>query len=285
MRRFYLIIIFIMGFFVAFANAADVGKFIEVKNYVFMLKNGKPPFIKAKVGDTVSQSDVISTGVHSAAVIKFFDGNKITISSNSRVILNEYLSKKKALIKLTKGKVTATVVPKVVRKIKQSKNYFKIETPIAVAGVRGTKFSVQHKDFTVVKVYKGLVEVYNLTYPQFRVFVAAGSSVVVKPHHKPSPPEKINNNISQQGGNSYSSKGTEDEILNQVEHSLNPQGVGPQSPATPQMSLPVPPKKASSVPITQTHPVKNNQEIHHGQSGGGGGSSGSGQGCNECLTF
>ncbi|WP_035588474.1 FecR family protein [Hippea jasoniae] len=269
MRRFYLIVIFIMGFFVSFANAADVGRFIEVKNYVFMLKNGKPPFIKAKVGDTVSQSDIVSTGVNSTAVIKFFDGNKITISSNSRVILNEYLSKEKALIKLTKGKVTATVVPKVVRKIKQSKNYFKIETPIAVAGVRGTKFSVQHKDFTVVKVYKGLVEVYNLAYPQFRVFVAAGNMVFIRPRKTPSEPKKFGGKIGNYGSDqgSDSSIGKNTESLGDYEtETFGNDEVGSNNHQNP-------PEYAVSPPITQkNHPRQTSSGGYSGstiQEGGG----------------
>jgi hypothetical protein len=100
---------------------------------------------EAKVGDFVYRGDVVQTAADSAVGIAFTDGTAFNISSNARMVLNEFVYDPKGksnstLISLSKG--TFTFVAGQVAKTGD----MKIDTPVATMGIRGTTPHVEISD-------------------------------------------------------------------------------------------------------------------------------------------
>ena len=110
----------------------------------------------AKVGDSVYRGDVVQTAADSAVGITFTDGTAFNISSNARMVLNEFVYDPKGksnstLISLSKG--TFTFVAGQVAKTGD----MKIDTPVATMGIRGTTPHVEISDNGTVS-FSTLVE-------------------------------------------------------------------------------------------------------------------------------
>jgi hypothetical protein len=139
-RIIFLIVFSLLLCPIAFA-AQEIGGISEVLGGVDILRGGKLPAESAKVGDKVSQGDIIRTKSGGKAQIQFKDDSVITIAPDSRVALNEYVyepeqNKREASIKIFHGLVH-TVVNKILNKEKPD---FTVETQTAVIGVRGTDY-------------------------------------------------------------------------------------------------------------------------------------------------
>jgi hypothetical protein len=124
----------------AFAGQ-EIGGISDVVGGVDVLRGGKLPAETAKVGDKVSQGDIIRTKSGAKAQIKFKDDSVITIAPDSRVALNEYVyepekNQREASIKIFHGLVH-TAVNKLFNKKKPD---FTVETLTASLGIRGTDF-------------------------------------------------------------------------------------------------------------------------------------------------
>src|SRR5262249_3997696 len=92
---------------------------------------------QTKVGDLVYQGDVVSTGADGTVGIVFSDGTAFNLSSNARMVLNEFVydpngKSNATLFSLTKGTFTF-IAGKVART-----GDMKIDTPVATMGIRGT---------------------------------------------------------------------------------------------------------------------------------------------------
>jgi hypothetical protein len=97
------------------------------------------------VGDPVYKGDVVSTGADGRVGIVFSDGTTFNVSSNARMVLNEFIydpkgSSNSVLISLTKG--TFTFIAGKVAKTGD----MKIDTPVATIGIRGTTPHVEIRD-------------------------------------------------------------------------------------------------------------------------------------------
>jgi len=130
-------------------KAEVVGKFTYIEGTVDVLKGGKLPAVPAKVGDSVSEGDVVRTKSLSKAEITFADGSMLKIAQRTRIDIEEYLAGAKASLKLPRGKVEAIVPAELAKQIEQlpEKHKFEIKTPVAVAGVRGTDFFSFHQAY------------------------------------------------------------------------------------------------------------------------------------------
>lgn len=176
--------------------AVEIGKFSKVEGKVDVLKDGELPAIPAKAGDKVFLKNVIRTKSNSKAEILFSDGNILKIDQRSRIDISEYVSedaKGKRIIKLPRGKVEATVMPKLAEQIQASPkaHSFEIHTPNAVAGVRGTKYRVLHiGNITWVFVFEGSVNVYNPKFPDAVQVVNAGFMIMI-PANGPAEPPRL----------------------------------------------------------------------------------------------
>jgi hypothetical protein len=93
-------------------------------------------------GDVVYVSDKVVTGDKSFAVLQFIDGAKVTVRPNSTVTIEEY-----AYTGAEEDVATLNLVEGGLRVITgaMAKNHpdnYKVKTPVALMGVRGTEFSV-----------------------------------------------------------------------------------------------------------------------------------------------
>jgi hypothetical protein len=93
-------------------------------------------------GDSIFEEDQVSTGPKSFAVLQFVDGAKVTIRPNSILVIKEYVfnggDEDAATLSLVEGGLR--VITGAVAKAEPDK--FKLETPVALMGVRGTEFAV-----------------------------------------------------------------------------------------------------------------------------------------------
>jgi hypothetical protein len=125
-------------------NPAPIGKIVSVTGSVtidhvnvpvLQASLGQPA--KVKVDDPVYLGDVVQTGADGKIGITFTDGTAFNLSSNARMVLNEFVYDPKGqsnstLFSLTKG--TFTFVAGQVAKTGD----MKIDTPVATMGIRGT---------------------------------------------------------------------------------------------------------------------------------------------------
>jgi hypothetical protein len=100
---------------------------------------------KLQVGDLVPTGTTITTSLKSFVVLQFTDGARVTVRPNSTMIIEEYsyLEGNDAVrLNLVSGGlrvVTGAIA-------KSNPEAYKVATPVALMGVRGTEFSVQLLD-------------------------------------------------------------------------------------------------------------------------------------------
>jgi hypothetical protein len=109
------------------------------------------------IGDSINENDTVITGTLSSCDIKIGD-SIIRIKERSRVIISQLLKKglfENVEIGLDIGKMLCK--PKKLMKTES----FMVKTPTAVAGVRGTQFTVEadRRKTTRIKVFNGKVKV------------------------------------------------------------------------------------------------------------------------------
>ncbi|MCL2154288.1 MAG: FecR family protein [Leptospirales bacterium] len=98
-----------------------------------LIRDGKS--ISIKVGDIVSNGDIIKTSKDGVVEIIYDDGSKITIQSNSEVKIGDKNIKSSNDVTIISGVLVAKF-------IKSSKGENKIASPTTICGVRGTDFTV-----------------------------------------------------------------------------------------------------------------------------------------------
>jgi hypothetical protein len=127
------------------AVATPIGKVVTAKGAI-TVEHGDAVVLQAnlpasdghaKVGDLVYKGDIVATGADGAIGITFSDGTAFNLSSNARMVLNEFVydpngKSNSTLFSLTKGTFTF-IAGKVART-----GDMKIDTPVATMGIRGT---------------------------------------------------------------------------------------------------------------------------------------------------
>lgn len=107
-------------------------------------------------GDGVNESDRVITGDKSFAILQFVDGAKVTVRPNTILDIKQYV------FSGTEGNAaTLSLVEGGLRVItgamaKTEPDSFKVETPVALMGVRGTEFAVVLCDDGTVCQEEGL---------------------------------------------------------------------------------------------------------------------------------
>lgn len=184
---------FVFLFLLAFispALAGAVGKFTAIEGRVDILKPGEKRAAPAALGATVSEGDIVRTKSGSFAEITFTDDTVLKLTQSTRVGIREYLldggKRKNGALQLFRGKVRATVskgLGRVIPVIYSGPSTFRIETPTAVAGVKGTDFFVFHDMGTTgVFVLEGAVDTSGLDSPQYVARVRGGEFSIVEQH-------------------------------------------------------------------------------------------------------
>jgi hypothetical protein len=125
--------------FHAFAVDPTFGLFAVAKGDVSII-DAKSVSRKANVGSKVIAGESIQTGPDSRAKVVMADRNVIVISPDTQMVIAKYehdgKGKKEVALDLMKGKIRNNVE----QKYDEEKNTFKVRTPTAVVGVRGTQF-------------------------------------------------------------------------------------------------------------------------------------------------
>jgi len=151
-------------------------------------KSGSGNWVSAREGLTLAKGDKIKTDAGGKAVITFFDGSVIELNDNTAVSLDELTAKSASSPKTIKigqtiGETTSTVV-----KLVDPASKYEINTPSAVAGVRGTimQVAVAANGSTSVANVEGSVSV---TAQGKEVNVPPGQHSVVQQGQAPAAPE------------------------------------------------------------------------------------------------
>ncbi|MBI4949332.1 MAG: FecR domain-containing protein [Deltaproteobacteria bacterium] len=184
------------------AGPADVGYISKLDGKADLTRAGSAQAVTARQGDKVSVGDVVRTKPGSKAELTFNDKTVVRLAPESRVKIDEYLfnpdgGRKKASLYLFRGKVRGVVstFKKKVIPVSISESTFNIQTPTAIAGVRGTDLFVFYLRGTTGVVFNdGLGFVYNPRLPGQVVDIRAGQSTfILHPEAPPLPPKRALN--------------------------------------------------------------------------------------------
>ena len=127
--------------FSAVAVAQDSsGMVVASRGEVIALSNGGSRELKQ--GDFIFVNDEIMTSNRSFAVLQFEDGAKVTVRPDSTLIIEQYLyagnDDDAATLNLVEGGLRVITGAMA----KSNPENYKVRTPVALMGVRGTEFSI-----------------------------------------------------------------------------------------------------------------------------------------------
>ena len=178
------------------------GVFTVVKGKVTILRAGKSKERKVRVGTKVYPQDTITADKDSRAKVVMTDKNILNISPESKIAIEAYENdpankKKKVMLNLVYGKLRSTVN----QKYDEKKNVYRVKTPSAVAGVRGTDFIVNHdiaSKQSEITTFEGQVQVGSGITPNGGianpVFVNPGQSTTAAFQRPPVKPFQVPKN-------------------------------------------------------------------------------------------
>ncbi|HON55667.1 MAG TPA: FecR family protein [bacterium] len=184
MKKILILIIIFIGILALQLNADEFikVKIINLEGDVIIEQSGLSK--KAVVGDILKQGDKIKTGSKSICDLEFGDNTYTRIGELSNAEINEALLKDKRFLFLKKQdkqinlKLNKGIALTRLKKMDTGEEY-KISTPTAVAGVRGTIFTTNVTNVgTNINVFQGMVSVTNLTNNTV-TNVSAGQSVSI----------------------------------------------------------------------------------------------------------
>jgi len=150
----------------------------------------------AAIGSPVHRGDQLRTGTPGRMRIVFQDDSVLALSENSFVTVDEQVfnpatGKAKSFMELLQGKINAVVSDYYHR----AGNTYEIKTVTAVAGVRGTEFSMTYnpdQDVTEVMGISGHVEVHSMIDPAGPGVLLTANEVSTVPRGQlPSRPHRI----------------------------------------------------------------------------------------------
>ncbi len=140
MKRIVFIgVIFLLFFiFSSYSEGAPIGKISEISGKVLFREKANVPYDDAKKGLDLEKGWWIKTGADGWAVLSLSDKSKLTLANNTEIEITEFVigkDKKDGVFSVTQGKLRASVT----RLAGERVNY-KIKSPTAVAGIKGTEF-------------------------------------------------------------------------------------------------------------------------------------------------
>jgi len=194
---FQIVIFFIMILLPSLAFAEVVGYFSKIEGRVDILRVGADTAVSVRIGDPVSMGDIVRTKSDGKAEIIFKDETSVRLAPDTRVRIDEYTfnpdnTRNKGILNLFRGKIRA-VVSKVVGRVIPAgigASTFNVNTPTAIAGVRGTTLFVFYSGgITGVLFTDGNGFAYNPNLPGLIVNVGTGQiTFVAGSDAPPSPP-------------------------------------------------------------------------------------------------
>jgi hypothetical protein len=201
LRRSPIVVAIVLAIFLHPASAQEVGTIAALEGSVEIGRAGA--WTPAGVGQAVEQGDELRTGTDARVRIVFQDDSVLTVTDNSHLTLDEQIfdpgaGEVKSLIGLLQGKVRALVGDY----YKLPGAGYEIESPTAVAGVRGTEFVVTYDpvtELTEVITISGIVSAHSLIDPTGPgVLVTVGEVTTIASGELPDEPRKLDDTIFRQ---------------------------------------------------------------------------------------
>lgn len=151
-KSIFLSAVFILILFLGCSKPQE-----EYSSIIFYIGDVKKNNMDVDIGEIIKQNDSITTGTQSSCDIKIGE-SIIRIKEKSKLMLSE-LSQGKDKENITLGLDVGKVLCKA-KKLSKSESFL-VKTPTAVAGVRGTKFTVESDAAKTsrIKVFNGEVKV------------------------------------------------------------------------------------------------------------------------------
>ena len=173
------------------ATAKSIGKITKVRGNAQLTRVGKVKPLRVNKKMAVFLNDRIKTAAKAAVRIKLQDGSILSLGANAQLELDDFefsqdKKERKALFSVLKGKLRVFANDLLGFK----KKSFKIKTPTAVCGVRGTVFLVWVKSGTLTQVvcYQNEVEVANVYQPEDYIVLSPDQSTDVILNQSPGKP-------------------------------------------------------------------------------------------------
>lgn len=144
-------------------------KISSVTGTVQVLRNGSTNPVNATNGMELGVGDTITTGNDGSANLTFFDGSVMEIKANSEILVNELSTASTGSTAVSLKETVGSTINRI-GKLVDSASKYEVDTPAAVAVVRGTVFDllVQQNGTTTVKAEQDSVS-----------FTASGVAVTV----------------------------------------------------------------------------------------------------------
>ena len=181
-----LILVAIGGSFLLFQPGRSIARSASldhVEGMVELMPAGSHAWRAASTGERVEAGSQVRTGPSSSASLTFFDGSTMDLESQTEVTIVQMSAQPDGGRVIVLNQALGHTHSRV-RKVADRASRFEIETPAAVAVVRGTEFAttVETNGTTSVTVIDGLVEV---TAQGMTVEVSAGQMTSVRPGEPP----------------------------------------------------------------------------------------------------
>jgi ferric-dicitrate binding protein FerR (iron transport regulator) len=153
---------------------------------VLVMKSGASGWVSGEVGMTLGVNDKIKTAAGGHATITFFEGSTIELEGGTEISLSE-LGLDGTASHIGIGQQIGNTVSRVTKLVDPASSY-DVETPVAIASVRGTTMSVSvaSNGKTIVGNIEGQVSV---TAQGVEVELPEGTTSTVLPGAPPGEPE------------------------------------------------------------------------------------------------
>lgn len=166
--------------------AESIGQVADLRGEVWITTMGQKP-TPAKFKQSIYIGDTIETKATGAVKILFIDDTLLTLKENSKTLITEFLFNPKAKQRKAVFNVLFGKIRTVVGKFFGQDQPVEIQTPVAIAGIRGTDVgALVKKKLTVWYCFEGSFEAYNIKFPEQIRKVTEGMSTKVFENLPPS---------------------------------------------------------------------------------------------------
>jgi hypothetical protein len=163
LKALLLGVVFCVCSFSLFAADGDPAGQVIIVAGPFRILHANNVSVTPRRGDTFYSGDTLITGRRGTAQVRFTDGGVMALTENSQMKVNQYHYEKNS----SSDKSVATLVKGGFRALtgliaKEEPSSYKIQTPVAVIGVRGTNLgAVLARGKLFTGVWKGNIIVEN----------------------------------------------------------------------------------------------------------------------------
>jgi len=197
-RRLQVLVVALLVILARASLAQDIGNIALLEGTVEIGRGST--WTAASIGTAIGVGDQVRTDARGRARIVFQDGSVLNLGANTQVGIEQQSTDANkgtwsSRIRLVKGRIR----PLVSDYYQRSGSVYEIETPTAVAGVRGTEFVMTYDpvgDVSQVAGMTGTVAVHSVMDRRRRgVVITADQLTVVARGKFPTPPERIPSNL------------------------------------------------------------------------------------------